>query len=73
MHYHVPYPREARCEASGSREGFCFLHCLFFGFIFVFLGSHMWHMDLPRLGVELDGAAAAGRHHSHNNAESLTH
>ena len=33
-----------------------FLLCLFggFWFVFVFLGPHLWHMEVPRLGVELE-------------------
>ena len=27
---------------------------LFFFFFFVFFGSHPWHMEIPRLGVELE-------------------
>ena len=26
----------------------------FFFFVFVFLGPHLWHMEAPRLGVELE-------------------
>ena len=26
----------------------------FFSFLFVFLGPHPWHMEVPRLGVQLD-------------------
>ena len=27
---------------------------VFFCFVFVFLGLHTWHMEVPRLGVELE-------------------
>ena len=43
----------------------------FFGLVwgfFCFLGLHLWHMDVPRLGVE--SAAAAGLYHSHGNVGS---
>ena len=33
-----------------SREEFCLFLCLFF----CFLGLHPWHMEVPRLGVELE-------------------
>ena len=30
-------------------------HSLFFlSFFFVFLGLHLWHMELPRLGIDLE-------------------
>ena len=38
--------------------------------IFVFLGLYLWHVEVPRLGVGLIGAAASGPHHSHSNAGS---
>ena len=37
---------------------------LFTFFFFVFLGPHLWHMEVPRLGVK-----AAGLHHSHSNVQ----
>ena len=27
---------------------------VFFSFFFVFLGPHPWHMEVPRLGIELE-------------------
>ena len=45
-----------------------------YSFIYLFLVSlepHPRHMEVPRLGVE--SAVAAGLHHSHSNARSLTH
>ena len=36
---------------------------------FVFLGLHMQHMEIPRLGVESE-LQAASRHHSHSNMGS---
>ena len=47
-------------------EKFLFFVCL------VFSGPHPWHMEVPRLGVEI-GAVATGLHHSHNNARSEPH
>ena len=44
----------------------------YFLFIFCFLGSRLWHMEVPRLGVksELQLLACAT---SHSNARALTH
>ena len=36
-------------------------------FFFFFLGPHLHHMEVPRLGI---GATAAGLHHSHSDAGS---
>ena len=47
----------------------CFL-LLFF--VFVFLGPHPWHMEVPRLGG-LIGAVAAGHSHNHSSAGSEPH
>ena len=53
--------------------------------LFVFWGSHLWHMDVSRLGVELelqflatatampDPSHICDLHHSHSSAGSLTH
>ena len=46
-----------------------FFFFLFFSF---FLGSHLRHMEVPRLGVKV-GAATAGLHHSHSNTRSELH
>ena len=27
---------------------------LLFLFVFIFLGPHLWHMEVPRLGVKLE-------------------
>ena len=53
---------------------FCF-------FFLVFLGSHLQHMEVPRLGVKLElqpqqrgmQAASAAYTTAHGNARSLTH
>ena len=37
-----------------------------------FLGPHLHHMEVPRLGGQI-GAAAAGLHHSHSHARSELH
>ena len=55
-------------------------------FSFRFLGLHLWHMEVPRLGVELelqppayttattqDPATSATYTTAHSNAGSLTH
>ena len=50
---------------------FLFLFCFFFVVlfcIFVLLGLHLRHMEVPRLGVEL--ATAASLYHSHSNSRS---
>ena len=52
------------CELS-TIIGFHFL-------LFCFLGPYLWHMEVPRLGVEI-GAIAVGLHHSHSNMESKLH
>ena len=40
---------------SSSSLSFCFCFFLFFVFLFFcFLGLHPWHMEVPRLGVELE-------------------
>ena len=43
---------------------------LLFYFIFVFVGPHLQHMEVPRLGACPVGPVAAGLHHSHSNAGS---
>ena len=45
-----------------------FIYLFDFNLIFCFLGPHVQHMYVPRLG--LIRAAAAGLHHSHSNARS---
>ena len=39
----------------------CGIHCLLFFFFFflVFLGPRVWHMEVPRLGVEFEGQLPA--------------
>ena len=47
----------------------------FFVFLFlslVFLGWHLWHMEVPRLGVESELQLLADSH-SHSNAGSKAH
>ena len=39
---------------------------------FSFLWAYLQHMKVPRLGSQI-GAAAAGLHHSYNNAGSNPH
>ena len=38
----------------------------FLFFFKIFLGLHLQHMEVPRLGDQI-GAAAAGLYHSHSN------
>ena len=45
---------------------------IYFIFYFVFLGPHLRHMEVPRLGGPIR-AAAAGLHHSHSHARSWPH
>ena len=40
------------------REGFYFFIFIFY-FIFVFLRPHLWHMEVPRLGVESEPQLSA--------------
>ena len=48
----------------------CVIFYLFFSFSFVFsLGPHVWHMEIPRLGGQIE-AAATSLHHSHSSAIS---
>ena len=42
-----------RVLAGGACVPFFFVVC-FFVFYFFFLGPHLWHMDVPRLRVELE-------------------
>ena len=58
---------------KGERVSNPYIECVPAGFLFspffsiyiffFFLGAHPWHMEVPRLGVQL-GAAAAGLCHS---------
>ena len=48
------------------------IHFFSFFFFFAILGSHLRHMEVPRLWGQIR-AAAASPHHSHNNAGSETH
>ena len=42
--------------------------------LFVYLGAHLLHMEVPRLGVKLElQLPAYALPHSHSNARSLTH
>ena len=47
-----------------------YTHPSFFFFFLSFLGPHPRHMEVPRLGVGLIGAVAAGLSQSHSNAGS---
>ena len=54
----------AQLLSGGLISGVLFLFCFF-----IFLGPHPWHMEVPRLEVEL---AAASLCHTHPNTGSLT-
>ena len=41
--------KKGESVADGCQDGW--YECIYF---FVFLGSHLWHMEVPRLGVELE-------------------
>ena len=45
-------------DESGTRQQMlslrCFCRNLFLYFFFCFLGLHLWHMEVPRLGVHLE-------------------
>ena len=41
-----PFP-----NASSAKVEKPALFCFIYLFIFVFLGPHLWHMEVPRLGV----------------------
>ena len=47
----------------------CIFFFFFFFWSFVFLGLHLQHVEVPRLGG-LIRAVAAGLHHGHSNARS---
>ena len=73
-----------RVERKHTLWSFVFVFCFLF---FVFLESHLQHMEVSRLGVQLElqppayTRATASRdlshvcnlHHRHSNARSLTH
>ena len=42
------------CKPCSCKQRRCLLVCLFAFvlFFFVFLGPHLWHLEVPRLGVE---------------------
>ena len=59
------------CEASPAPLlSFSFVVVVFF---FLFLGPHLQHMEIPRLGVELELQLPAGLCHSHSDARSKPH
>ena len=43
-------------ETTGQNGslGQIFVYFLLLFYFFVFLGPHLWHMEVPRLGVELE-------------------
>ena len=64
-------------EANHTNLCLCIVFLKYFNFFkyffnfdfFVFLGPHLWHMEVPRLGCPIR-AVAAGLHHSYSNARS---
>ena len=59
-----PLPCILLCQ--GSRNSYLFIYLFNFYFLmFWFLGPHLQHMEVSRLGIK---AAAAGLHHSHSNS-----
>ena len=47
-----PHPGTAAEQESHPDGYYCI--CIILLFCFVFLGPHLWHMEVPRLGVELE-------------------
>ena len=60
-----------RRSGQGGKLGL-FCGVFFFFFFFSFLGLHLPHTEVPRLGVRI-GAVAASLWHSHGNAGSELH
>ena len=52
----VPQPRQCPISARVPQGNFCKEHLYLFIIIIIllFLGPHLWHMEVPRLGVELE-------------------
>lgn len=44
----------------GSRT---YIHVISYAIFFFFLGLHLWHKEVPRLGVELERHLSALRQH----------
>ena len=59
-------------EDLGNREGNPSVVLFFFFFFFCFLGPHLWHTEVPGLGVKSE-LQLAGLHHSYSNARSKPH
>ena len=49
-----PVTRSCNIESCYGKSGFVFWFLVFFlvFLFFVFLGPHLWHMEVPRLGVQ---------------------
>ena len=59
-------------SSSTSLDLSFFFFCLFFFFFCLFLGPHLWHREVPWLGLELQLQLLAYTT-AHSNAGSLTH
>ena len=46
-----------------------YYYCYYYLFFLIFLGPHLWHREVPRLGGHI-GATPARLYHSHSNAGS---
>ena len=56
---------------ESTQEALFFVFCFFFVFFFFILGLHLKHIEVPRLGVELELQLPAYSR-AHSNAGSLT-
>ena len=89
--FRAKFPRVlSLLDVTSSCPSYSLSHCIknaSFFFFFCFLGPHPWHMEVPRLGVELelqllafatatampDPSHVCNLHHTaHGNARSLT-
>ena len=62
-------PKEVSCPYTDVQISICLF---FFFFFFVFLGSHLQHMEVPRLGVKLELELLVYTI-AHENARCLAH
>ena len=66
-------------QYSKVTQLYIYLHSYNFFFVVVFLGLHLWYMEVPRLGVQSElqqlgiRAASATYTTAHGNTGSLTH
>ena len=62
--------RNAVASGQGSSPGGGGFWIYFFNFNFIFLRPYLWHMEIPRLGVELELQLRPAAQHSHASARS---